>query len=238
MKPKLNFEGMILREDSDYLIINKPPTISTLEDRVGPVNILALARDYVPGAQVCHRLDKETSGVLALAKNPDAYRHLSLQFQRRQVTKIYHAVVDGIHRFDELLVDRSIQILKDGVVRVSKTEGKRALTYFNSIRPYRMHTLVACRPVTGRMHQIRIHLSCLRAPITGDTVYGGKPFFLSSVKKDFKLKKDHDEEPLIRRMALHAYRLEFTGMTGDPIRVEAAYPKDISALVRQLELNA
>jgi 23S rRNA pseudouridine955/2504/2580 synthase len=228
---------MILTEDDDYIIINKPPNISTLEDRNDPVNILGLARIFNAQAQVCHRLDKETSGILAIAKNPEAYRHLSLQFQRRQVTKIYHAVVDGIQQFDNILVDKPIQKSKDGVVKISKAMGKPAQTYFTSLRAYRMNTLVACRPITGRMHQIRIHLSTIGAPITGDTLYGGRPFFLSAVKKGFNLKKDTEEQPLIKRMALHAYALEFKGISGQRMTAEAGYPRDLAALIRQLELN-
>jgi 23S rRNA pseudouridine955/2504/2580 synthase len=88
------------------------------------------------------------------------------------------------------------------------------------------------------MHQIRVHLAFLKAPITGDEQYGGKPFFLSSVKRDFNLKKTTEEQPLIKRMALHAFALEFTALSGEKVRVEAPYPKDIQALVRQLELNS
>ena len=90
---KIEFEDIILFEDENYVLVNKPPFLSTLEDRNEKVNLLRLARTYTPDAQVCHRLDKDTSGVLAIAKNPEAYRHLSIQFEKRQVTKLYHAVV-------------------------------------------------------------------------------------------------------------------------------------------------
>lgn len=236
MKQKVKFEETILWEDGDYLVINKPPNIATLEDRIDPVNVLGLARAAYPGAQVCHRIDKETSGILVLAKNPEAYRHLSLQFQRREVIKVYHAVVDGIHDFQNVLVDKPIAKSNDGVARISRT-GKPAQTYVTSLRFYRMHTLVACRPVTGRMHQIRVHIASLGAPITGDERYGGKPFYLSSVKRGFNLKKEAGEEPLIRRLALHAYSIEFADLSEARVTVEAAYPKDVRALVRQLELN-
>ena len=98
IKGGIHFKDLILYENEDYVVINKPPFIATLEDRVEKVNVLALAKDYTLDAQVCHRLDKETSGVLAIAKNPEAYRHLSMQFEHREVTKIYHAVVDGCHK--------------------------------------------------------------------------------------------------------------------------------------------
>jgi Pseudouridylate synthases, 23S RNA-specific len=236
-KGKLNFQDLILYEDENYVLISKPPFISTLEDRHEPVNILKLARGYVADAQVCHRLDKDTSGVLAIAKNPEAYRHMSLQFEKRQVTKIYHAVADGIHQFNETLVDQPILKLDDGVVKISKRDGKSAQTYFTSITSYRRHTLLECRPVTGRMHQIRIHLATLNAPITGDETYGGKPFFLSEVKRGFNLKKATDEQPIMKRMALHARGLRFNDLQDIPRWVEAPYPKDFAALIRQLEAN-
>lgn len=230
---KFRFEDAILYEDADFILINKPPFISTLEDRQDPVNILALARQYEPDAQVCHRLDKDTSGVLAIARHPDAYRHLSMQLENREVTKIYHAVVDGIHNFASQLVDAPILKQNDGTVKISRS-GKDAQTWFTSLQAYKNHTLVECKPVTGRMHQIRIHLARLGASITGDELYGGKPFFVSEVKRGFNLKKMTEEEPLMKRMALHAQSLQFLLPDGKEIATEAPYPKDFQALIRQL----
>lgn len=236
MKPsRINLEEIILFEDQDYFLVNKPPFLSTLEDRQEKTNLLGLARNYVASAQVCHRLDKDTSGVLAIAKNPEAYRNLSIQLEKRDVTKIYHAVADGIHNFKDLLVDAPILKQDDGMVKINRWDGKPAQTYFNSIQSYKAHTLIECRPVTGRMHQIRIHLATQGASITGDELYGGKPPYLSAIKRRFNLKKETEEQPLIKRMALHAFSLEFYALDGRKITVEAPYPKDIQALVRQLE---
>ena len=181
---KTEFVDIILFEDENYVLVNKPPFLSTLEDRKEKVNLLRLARSYTPDAQVCHRLDKDTSGVLAIAKNPEAYRHLSIQFEKRQVMKLYHAVSDGIHQFNETEVDQPILKQEDGIAKINKREGRPAVTFFTSIKSFRNHTLIACKPVTGRMHQIRLHLSYLEAPITGDELYGGKLFFLSQVKRN------------------------------------------------------
>lgn len=235
---KVNFKDLIIWEDADFIGINKPPFISTLSDRKDPVNILALAKEYHSDAQACHRLDKDTSGVLLFAKNPEAYRHLSMQFEHREVEKIYHAVTDGLYDFNNQLIDAPIAKKDDGTVRISKSEGKPAQTYLTSIKAYRNHTLVECRPVTGRMHQIRIHLSLVEAAITGDELYGGKPFFLSAVKKGYNLKKSTDEQPLMKRMALHAKALVFSNLDGQSVKVEAPYPKDFKALLRQLEQNS
>jgi RluA family pseudouridine synthase len=236
--PKFKFTDLILFEDDDYILVNKPPFISTLEDRHEKVNLLKVAREYADDAQVCHRLDKETSGVLAIAKNPEAYRHLSMQFEHRQVEKVYHAVVDGIHNFKDTLVDEPILKLDDGKVRINRKDGKSAQTYFTSLQSFRLHTLLECRPVTGRMHQIRIHLASQGASITGDDMYGGKPFLLSAIKRKFNLKKDTDEQSFMKRMALHAFSLKFTDRAGNWQRIQAPYPKDMQALIRQLEMNS
>ena len=230
------FKDLILYEDQDYILINKPPFVSTLEDRNEPQNILALAKEYISDAQVCHRLDKDTSGVLATAKNPEAYRHLSMQFESRTVKKIYHAIADGIHNFQNELVDAPILKQNDGTVKISR-QGKEAQTYFTTLEVFKYHTLVECGPITGRTHQIRIHLSLLNAPITGDEMYGGKPFFVSSVKRGFKLEKNTDEQPLIKRMALHAFSLEFIGLNGGKMLINAPYPRDFKALLKQLSQN-
>lgn len=237
-RPKVRFEDIIRFEDLDYVVVNKPAFISTLEDRHEKINLLGLAREYTPDAQVCHRLDKDTSGLLAIAKHPEAYRHLSIQFEKRQVEKVYHAVVDGIHNFSNLLVDAPILKQNDGVVKISRKEGKDAQTYFTSLKSYRLHTLMECRPVTGRMHQIRIHLASQGASITGDDTYGGKPFLLSELKRGFNLKKGTEEETFMKRMALHAFSLEFDDLAGKRLKIEAPYPKDMQALIRQLEMNS
>jgi len=235
-KKNPSFDDLILFENEDYILINKPPFISTLDDRVEPNNILAMAREVEPDPQVCHRLDKDTSGVLAIARNPVAYRHLSLQFEHREVSKVYHAVADGRHDFDNVVVNKSILKMNDGTVKLAGA-GKEAETSFKTIANYSHHTLIECRPVTGRMHQIRIHLSSLGAPITGDEMYGGKPFLISSIKRNFKVKKETEELPLMKRMALHAFSLEFSGLDRQKIITEAPYPKDFTALVKQLSAN-
>jgi 23S rRNA pseudouridine955/2504/2580 synthase len=231
-----NFKDLIVLENDDYILINKPSDIPSLDERTGGgANILRMAKEYSPDAQICHRLDKETSGILAIAKNPEAYRNLSMQFEHREVKKIYHAVSDGIHKFDMLRVNLPILPLSGGAVKIDRAKGKSAETFFTSRKVFARHTLIECFPVTGRMHQIRIHLSQIKAPIVCDPQYGGALVYLSQLKKKFNLKKDTEEFPLIQRVALHAWSLEFKSMSGELIRAEAAYPKDFAVLVKQLE---
>ncbi|MGY6521468.1 MAG: RluA family pseudouridine synthase [Mongoliitalea sp.] len=233
---KIDFKDLILFENEDYLVINKPPYLSTLEDRHEAQNILELARGYTPDAQVCHRLDKETSGCLVIAKHQDAYRNIAIQFEDRKVSKIYHAVVDGIHEFSNELVDRNIHATNKGIAKITK-EGKPAQTVFNTLKTYFAHSLIECKPITGRLHQIRVHLTHLKAPICGDDTYGGKPLYLSALKRRFNLKKGTDELPIMQRVSLHAYAIGFKGLKEEPIAIEAPYPKDFDVLVKQLEKN-
>ncbi|TRX56229.1 RluA family pseudouridine synthase [Fulvivirga sp. M361] len=236
MARKIRFEDLVLWEDDDYVLINKPPFISTLEDRNSPMNILEMARQVIPDAQVGHRLDKETSGVLALAKNAEAYRHLSVQFEQRKVNKEYHALCDGIHDFKDFTVTDKILKLSNGSVRIDRA-GKEARTIFNTLHAYKLHSLIRCQPITGRMHQIRIHLANNGASITGDPLYGGKPFYLSSIKRNYNLGKWEEELPLIKRHALHAHALSFKDLSGNEVAVKAEYPKDFRVVVKQLDKN-
>lgn len=230
---KIKFEDLIIHEGDHFVVINKPPYLASLADRNAPVNIQQLAKAYDKRLSVCHRLDKDTSGCLLIAKNPDAYRHASIQFEKRSVTKVYHAVVEGLHEFRAHEVDAPILALPNGMAKIDRREGKVARTVFNTLETYKGHSLIACMPVTGRMHQIRVHLAMEGAPLINDDLYRGGTLFLSQLKRNFKLKRDTDELPLIKRFALHAVSLRFDNMQ-EPVTVEAPYPKDFSVLVKQL----
>lgn len=234
---KINFDDIILFESDDFLVVNKPPGLATLDERTGEgKSLLRLAKEYNENLQAAHRLDKETSGALAFAKSPEAYRHLAMQFESREVTKRYHAVSVGIHDLDSISVYLPIHPLKNGTaVKIDRVKGKPAETIFNSLKTYRGYTLVECIPITGRMHQIRIHLSCLKAPIVNDEQYGGKPVYLSELKRKFNLKKFTEELPVMQRVALHAYSLRFSLLNGDDASVQAPYPKDFAVLINLLD---
>lgn len=229
------FKDLIIFEDDNLIVVNKPPFIASLDDRTGgEINILRLAKKYHADAQVCHRLDKETSGLLLIAKNPETYRAVSIEFERRRVNKIYHAIIGGTHTFDNLKVDLPILNQGNKNVAIDRANGKAAETIFNSIQYFNHFTLVECRPITGRMHQIRIHLATQHAAIVGDSMYRGKPVFLSQIKKrGFSLSKGEDEQPIMKRFALHAREVSVT-INGHDYSFQAEYPKDFATLLKLL----
>lgn len=238
MKNKIPpFRSLILYEDDDYIVINKPPYISSLEDRNDDINILRLSKKYHEAAQLCHRLDKDTSGALIISKNQNAFKFMNQQFESRSIEKEYHAVSDGLHDFRDLRIEKPLSVLPKGIVKIDMQNGKRSVTIVSSMKAFKRHTLINCKPFTGRMHQIRVHLEYLKAPVTGDVTYGGKPFYLSSIKRNYKIGKFAEEHPLIQRLALHAYRIKFKLLRGDYKEVIAPYPKDFRVLLTQLEKN-
>ena len=236
MQKKKDFKDWIVFEDDDYLVINKPAYVSTLEDRTGADSVLQLATGYFEGCQVCHRLDKETSGALLISKNSEAYKHANAQFADRTVGKTYHAVANGVHHLDAEKIDLPLHIGSSGTVRVSRS-GKPSTTMATSLKRYKHHTLVECKPVTGRMHQIRVHMSAIEAPLVADLAYGGTDLYLSAIKKKYKPKFEKEERPLMARVGLHAYSLKFEDLKGKIQHIECPYPKDFQTVLNQLERN-
>jgi 23S rRNA pseudouridine955/2504/2580 synthase len=231
---KQGFNELILFENTDFLAINKPSGVSTLEDRAEDTNILSTAKNLFPDIQVCHRLDKDTSGVMVLAKKPEAYRHLSLQFQKREVEKIYHAIVHGRTDFKNYMIDISLIVKNHGIVKWDAKSGKKSTTFFTTLQNFKTFSFVECKPVTGRRHQIRVHLKYVKHPIVADIMYDGEFVYLSQIKTKYK-QNQRAEKPLINRMALHAFSISFKTLDGKVEKIEAPYPKDYSVLLKQLE---
>jgi len=234
---KKNFKDWIVFEDDDYLLINKPPYVSTLADRTGAASILELATEYFTGCQVCHRLDKETSGALLVSKHSAAYKHANAQFAERTVDKTYHAVANGLHNLQNKEIELALHVAASGSVRVSRT-GKPSTTFVTSLERFKQHTLVECKPVTGRMHQIRVHMAAIGAPLVADLAYGGADLYLSSIKNKYKPKFEKEERPLLARVALHAFSLKFKDLKGDHHYIECPYPKDFRTVLTQLKKNS
>ena len=232
---RFKFKEQIVFENYNYLAINKPPGVSSLHERIGLANsVFEQAKKYDDQLQLCHRLDKETSGVLLLSKNSNAYSHAAKAFEKRIIKKTYHAISHGIHTYDDFTVDLPLVTTRSGRSAINKQKGKPSKTTFNTLENFTHYTLISCSPESGRQHQIRIHLASQNAPIAADEIYGGKMPFLSNFKKKFNLRKDSEERPMINRFALHAYSLTLMDIDGTVLEIQADYPKDFKVFLSQL----
>ncbi|WP_425390247.1 RluA family pseudouridine synthase [Ekhidna sp.] len=229
----ISFNDLIVSESDDYILVNKPPFLASLDDRANNINLLSLAKSINEDYQICHRLDKETSGIVVFAKNADAYRNFAMQLENREVKKVYHAVIHGLHKFEDFESDEPLHTTSTKS-RVDFRAGKPAFTLISTLELYKKHSLVKCFPVTGRMHQIRAHLAHHQAPIINDPGYGGDPAFLSELKRNYNQKKWEEEKPMIQRVALHSHQVAFRDLEGKIVEAEADYPKDFAVLLKLL----
>lgn len=233
MTKSSQLKDWILFENDNYAVINKPAFVPSVAERgkFTHVPVIDLARNEWPESTLCHRLDRETSGALIIAKNPEAYRNASIQFEKRKVVKNYHAIVDGSFHFQDLVVDLPINVDNLAKIHIDRKFGKKATTLFTSLEYFKHFTLVNCSPVTGRLHQIRVHLASQNAKIAGDVLYGSTVPMLSQIKK----KMSGEDTSLIDRFALHAHDILFTDISGESIYVEAPYPKDMAVFLKLLK---
>ncbi len=229
-----------LFEDDDMIIVNKPAGLLVIPDRYDSTlpNLKRLVEAKVGQAiWVVHRLDKDTSGVICFAKNDVVHRYLSILFQEREVNKFYAGLVNGKVIPEEGRIDSPIaeHTTVKGRMVVAR-RGKMAITDYKVVEQWPIYSLVQFQIHTGRTHQIRVHMQSIGHSLVCDELYGnGKPFFLSTIKRKFRLsEKDEQEKPLLSRIALHSYRLEFKKEDGTEIQVDAPIPRDISACIKQL----
>ena len=239
----------IVYEDNDLLVVNKPKgmVVHPAPGHYSGTLVNALmyhCKDSLSGINgeirpgIVHRIDKDTSGIVVYAKNEEAHKSISTQFADRLVKKTYHCLVNGHPNWTELKV--TLPLLPDGDARhrtvVNKRTGKHSETDFKVVGTCGPYAWIIAHPKTGRTHQIRAHLQTTGFPIVCDPLYSGnqKPVRLSDFKR--KWNGDTEEErPLLNRLALHAYQIEFNHpKTNERLLFTAPYPRDLEAVRKQL----
>ena len=235
----------IVAEGGDWLVVSKPPHLLVHPTRPGgPVTLLdhlrgLLACELASGGQVSliHRLDRETSGLLLVAKTAEAARRFSLEMMRGRIAKEYLALVRGWPEWDARTVDAPL--LRQGekipspiwLKRTIHPDGAPARTRFEVRRRFERDggrfAVVRAVPETGRLHQIRVHLAHTGHPVVGDKIYGPEErCYLEFIETGWTL--ELARVLLLNRHALHAWRLTFDAEPGQRRTVEAPLPADLA----------
>ncbi len=231
----------IVHEDRDVLVIDKPAGLVVHPGAGNPTGTLQnglLGYDAnlaaVPRAGIVHRLDKDTTGLLVVARTLSAHQALVAALERREIHRSYEAICQGVMTGGGE-VDAPIgRHPRDRLRMTVRESGRRAITRYRIIERFRAHSHVRVELKTGRTHQIRVHMAHIRYPLVGDPLYGGRPRLpkspsvaLVAALRDFK------------RQALHARRLEFAHpASGVRLKLESPLPADLRALVEILHADA
>lgn len=210
----------IVYEDDNYLVINKEAGIPCIPTKRYPCKTVANAlinyyqkHNFKATVHLVNRLDKDTQGLMLVAKN--RYAHYLLSRDIKQVKRIYYCLVEGILD-GEGVIDYPITKDKDSVKRIIDTHGKAAITYYSSLKTFDNYSLVKCILETGRTHQIRVHFSSIGHPILADTLYG-------------------NSSSLISRQALHSLQMEFVHpITNENVKYIAKIPEDFLCFLTNL----
>ncbi|MCQ2156173.1 MAG: RluA family pseudouridine synthase [Bacteroidales bacterium] len=237
----------IVYEDDDVLVVNKPagmvvhPGHGHFSETL--VNALAFHLGISQGADatdermgiLVHRIDKDTSGLLAVAKNDEAQLRLAKQFFVHSIERRYQAVVWGDIREDEGTIDTNIERDPSDRLRFRATSdvtrGKHAVTHYRVLERFGYVTLVECRLETGRTHQIRVHLSSIGHPIFADERYGGREIRKGTIYAKYRQFIQNCFE-ICPRQALHAKTLGFVHpVSGKPLQFDSRIPEDMSELL-------
>lgn len=214
----------ILASDAAILVIDKPAGLPVLPDgwdSDSPYLVKLLEVDFGKLWMV-HRLDKVTSGVLLFARSAESHRQLSIQFEKHQAIKTYHALAEADPSWQETTANMPLRpnVGHRHRTAVDRRKGKPARTVFRILRRSHGHVLLEAQPVTGRTHQIRAHAAALGFPLLGDTLYGAP------------------RSELIARPALHAFSLVFVHpLTGSAVSFQAPYPDDFRQALESLTLS-
>ncbi|HEY9773444.1 MAG TPA: RluA family pseudouridine synthase [Planktothrix sp.] len=228
----------IVFQDDDLAVINKPIGMVTHPGAGVSSGTLVNAlmfhmKDSLSGISgvarpgIVHRLDKDTSGLLVIAKNDRAHRHLAREIRDKEAKRIYLALVERVMKEDRGIVDKPIgrHPVKRKQMAIIES-GRRAVSHFEVLKRFGRYTLVKVELETGRTHQIRVHMASLGHPVVGDLVYNSKETGNEAMRRKLGLKGQ----------ALHAYQLSFTHpSTGRLLEFEAPLPPEFSALIDSLK---
>ncbi|OQA63800.1 MAG: Ribosomal large subunit pseudouridine synthase C [Spirochaetes bacterium ADurb.Bin269] len=233
----------VVYEDEHIVVLNKASGLLVAQDRWDPeaprLDVLATAELCAEGQRLyaVHRIDKDTSGLVIYAKTEDAHRTLSMAFENREVEKTYHALVNGRPSWDTIEVDMPLRADGDAKHRTvkDKHKGKDALTIFRLLAICGPYCWLEAKPVTGRTHQIRVHLQISGLSIVCDPLYStGEPLLLSKIKRKWH-GDEFEERPLLDRLGLHAFKMKVAHpATGETMEFTAPYPKDLDTTRKQL----
>ncbi|NLM01142.1 MAG: RluA family pseudouridine synthase [Treponema sp.] len=238
MKDALNYT--VIYYDDDIVVLNKKSGLLVAADRydTNALRLDKLAEKEFGTLFAVHRIDKDTSGIVLYARNADAHKNISQAFEKRLVKKTYHALVYGRPMWENLTVE--LPLLPDGDARhrtvVNKRIGKKSLTIFRNIGSAGQFSWIEAKPITGRTHQIRVHLAESGLSIVCDPLYSGnqKPVRLSEIKRSYR-GDVFEERPLLNRLGLHAYELTLEHpKTAEEVTFTAPYWKDMNSLRNQL----
>jgi 23S rRNA pseudouridine1911/1915/1917 synthase len=236
----------ILYEDDDLVVVNKPPGMVVHPARGHWSGTLAGALQFHFGPSlsqsggplrpgIVHRLDRDTSGAILVARHDQAHGRLAMQFETRSIEKEYFAIVVGVPEMDSDIIDRSIAVHpvhREKMTTVRDTDaGRTAQTFYRVCERFRGYAAVRAMPKTGRTHQIRVHLAHVGLPVLCDRAYGHR----AELKRGELSGDPDDTEVLLARQALHARCLRFDHpMTGRPMEIEAPLPTDMEGVLAAL----
>ncbi len=249
------WEIPVLFEDDHLMALDKPAGLLVSPDHAEPSrpSLMALLHEAIragaPWAVArgitylanAHRLGFETSGVLLLAKSRAVLVALADDFGSEQPVQTYLALVQGQPRLEAFEVNAKLapHPHRSGRMCVDPRRGKKSATSFRLEESFAGYSLLRCFARTSRLDQIRAHLQSRRLPIVGDTLYGGRPLWLSRLKRVYRLKEGRVERPLMGRVALHSAGLKLRHpVAGDDLEIVSPWPKDLRVAVKYLRLFA
>lgn len=230
----------IVHEDDEILVINKPVGLVVHPGAGNPEHTLMNALlhhcdklTYVPRAGIVHRLDKDTSGLMVVAKTPESHTRLVDALQRRDIHRYYLACVRGEliagGKVDEPIGRHPTRRTKMAV----HPNGKAAVTHYRIEQRYRHFTLLRCKLDSGRTHQIRVHMAHIKHPLVGDPLYGGRAALPARCSDAIR-----DQLKQFKRQALHACELALLHpVSGEPFSWSAPIPDDFASLLKVLEAS-